>query len=305
MNQVPWHRHRGLRGIVLMFVAVVGGGWLVQIFADPTALAARPLLPPSWSHLFGTNGQGQDVLLRTLAGGAMTLSIALVVAGLVVSFGTLVGIVAAMQSGLVARLLEFGISVTLVIPGLPLMIVIAAYAPPGPLSMIFTLSLTGWAWTARVMKAQTLSLRERDFVLASRLAGEPIWRITLFDIVPNLLPIMAAAFIGASTYAMMAQVGLEYLGLGDLSMVTWGTNLYWAQNDGALLTGAWWTYVPSGIGLALIGFLLTQLNRTLDEFANPRLGDQQAWLEHLRSDVDPQPGFTPVVKETHNAEIEQ
>ena len=287
--------------MILLLVAVLGGGWLVSFASDPTELVAQPLSPPSTEHWFGTNGQGQSVLLRTLAGGAMTLTIAVIVASLVVSFGTFIGILAAMQKGLLGRLLDLLINVTLVVPGLPLAVVIAAYAPPGPLTMIMLLSLTGWSWTARVMKAQAASLRERDFVLASRLAGEPTWRIMFFDIVPNLLPIMAASFIGACTYAMGAQVGLEFLGLGDLSVVTWGTNLYWAQNDGALLTGAWWTYVPSGLGLAMIGYLLTMLNRSLDEIANPRLGDQRSWLKHLGTRLQPEPGYTPVVRETKDA----
>jgi len=287
--------------MILLLVAVLGGGWLVSFASDPTELVAQPLSPPSTEHWFGTNGQGQSVLLRTLAGGAMTLTIAVIVASLVVSFGTFIGILAAMQKGLLGRLLDLLINVTLVVPGLPLAVVIAAYAPPGPLTMIMLLSLTGWSWTARVMKAQAASLRERDFVLASRLAGEPTWRIMFFDIVPNLLPIMAASFIGACTYAMGAQVGLEFLGLGDLSVVTWGTNLYWAQNDGALLTGAWWTYVPSGLGLAMIGYLLTMLNRSLDEIANPRLGDQRSWLKHLGTRLQPEPGYTPVVREAKDA----
>ena len=117
-------------------------------------------------------------------------------------------------------------------------------------------------------------------MVASKLAGEPTWRIMLYDIVPNLLPIMAASFIGGTTYAMGAQVGLEFLGLGDLSVVTWGTTSTGLKTT-VLLTGAWWTYVPSGLGLALIGYLLTVLNRSLDEIANPRLGDQRAWLQHL------------------------
>ena len=301
MNQLPWYQHRGLRGMILLLVGVLGCGWLVSFAADPTELVAQPLSPPSTDHWLGTNGQGQSVLLRTLAGGAMTLTIAVIVAFLVVSFGTFVGILAAMQKGIVGRLLDLLINVTLVVPGLPLAVVIAAYAPPGPLTMILLLRLTGWSWTARVMKAQAASLRERDFVLASRLAGEPMWRIMLYDIVPNLLPIMAASFIGACTYAMGAQVGLEFLGLGDLSVVTWGTNLYWAQNDGALLTGAWWTYVPSGLGLAMIGYLLTMLNRSLDEIANPRLGDQRSWLKHLGSQIQPEPGFTPVMRKSSDA----
>jgi len=296
-----WYQHRAVVGILLLLFVVVILGFAVFVFSDPRELVGRPLLAPSGSHWFGTNGQGQDVFRRTLAGGALTLSVALCVASLVVLLGTWIGVLAALVDGFWAQVLEAFINMTLVIPGLPLTIVIAAYAPPGPLTMVLVLSLTGWAWTARVMKAQAMSLRSRDFVLGSKLAGDSIFKIISADMLPNLLPIMAASFIGACNYALGAQVGLEFLGLGDLSMVTWGTNLYWAQNDGALFTGAWWTYLPSGLGLAIVGFVLTWLNRTLDEVANPTLGDRRWWLKRVVGRANIESGVTPVVMDKTHA----
>lgn len=299
MNR-KWYQHRAVVGILVLLGAVLLMGFAVFVFSDPRELVGRPLMPPSGAHWFGTNGQGQDVFRRTLAGGSLTLSVALMVATLVVLLGTWIGVLAAMAEGALAQFLDTFINMTLVIPGLPLTIVIAAYAPPGPLTMVLVLSLTGWAWTARVMKAQAMSLRSRDFVLGSKLAGDSIFKIIRVDMLPNLLPIMAASFIGACNYALGAQVGLEFLGLGDLSMVTWGTNLYWAQNDGALFTGAWWTYLPSGLGLAIVGFVLTWLNRTLDEVANPTLGDRRWWLKRVQGRAKIEGGVTPVVMdETH------
>ena len=227
MNR-KWYQHGAVVGILVLIAVVVLLGFSVFWFSDPRELVGRPLLGPSGDHWFGTNGQGQDVFRRTLAGGALTLSVALMVATLTVLIGTWIGVLAALSRGVWAQALETLINMTLVIPGLPLTIVIAAYAPPGPMTMVLVLSLTGWAWTARVMKAQAMSLRERDFVLGSKLAGDSIFTIARVDMLPNLLPIMAASFIGACNYALGAQVGLEFLGLGDLSMVTWGTNLYWA-----------------------------------------------------------------------------
>ena len=136
---------------------------------------------------------------------------------------------------------------------------------------------------------------------AARLSGDGPLCLVFFHLVPNMASLIGTSFIGATTFAIGAQVGLEFLGFGDPSSVTWGTNLYWATQNQALLTGAWWTYVPSGLGLALIGYLLTVLNRSLDEIANPRLGDQRAWLQHLGKEIDPEPGFTPVVKKVSNA----
>jgi ABC-type dipeptide/oligopeptide/nickel transport system ATPase component len=163
------------------------------------------------------------------------------------------------------------INVFLVIPGLPLAIVLAAYLPPGPGSIIVVLSFAGWAWSARVFRAQALTLRGREFIQAAIVSGEGPLRVVFVELLPNMASLVASAFITTTVYAIGAEVGLEFLGLGDPGSVTWGTNLYWASNDSALLTGAWWTFVPTGVCVALVGFALTMLSYAIDEVTNPRL----------------------------------
>jgi len=238
---------------------------------DAAAAVDLPLSPPSWHHPFGTTGQGQDVLAQTIVGARGTLGVGLAVGVLVTLLAVVLGVGAGYAGGLVDDAASVTTNVFLVIPGLPLAIVVAAYLPPGPVRLALVLTLAGWAWCARVFRAETLSLRQKDFVAAARLAGEPHWRIIAVEILPNMASLVAASFIGTTIYAIGAQVGLEFLGLGDLGAVTWGTNLYWASNDSALLTGAWWTFVPTGGCVALVGFALTLLSFALDEVTNPRL----------------------------------
>jgi peptide/nickel transport system permease protein len=217
---------------------------------------------------------------------------------LVVLVGAIVGATAGYCGGRTDRVLDLIINVSLVMPALPLMVVMASHLPPGSATMIVVLVATGWAWTARVVRAQALSLRQRDFVLAAIVAGERPWRVVLVEMLPNMLPLLASCLVGAIIYAVGAAVGLEFLGLGDVSAVTWGTNLYWAANDGALLTGSWWTFVPAGVGIALTGFALTLLGVAIDEAGNPRLRRDRAYAEATRGHAGAATGAsTPVLRE--------
>jgi peptide/nickel transport system permease protein len=278
--------------LVLFALLAVVGPFLV---GDPTALVAVPLEPPSSAHWLGTTGQGQDVLAQTVVGTRVSLVIGFGVGILVVLVGSLVGVAAGYFGGRVDGMLSLLFNVFLVIPGLPLAIVLAAYLPSGPLTVAAVLVFTGWAWNARVVRGQTLSLRRRDFVLASVVSGESSLRIITREILPNMTSLLVAQVIGSSVYAIGALVGLEFLGLGDVSSVTWGTNLYWASNDSALLTGAWWTYVPTGVCVALVGFGLVMLNSGFDEITNPRLQMERAWRAHLAAAGQPASRSTPVV----------
>jgi peptide/nickel transport system permease protein len=133
------------------------------------------------------------------------------------------------------------------------------------------LAFTGWAWPARVLRSQTLSLREKDFVSAFIVSGEGNARIIFREILPNMASIIAGSMFGSVTYAIGAEAALSLVGLTNVSTISWGTNLYWAQNNAALLVGAWWTFIPSGMCIALVAFGLTMINYGMDEITNPRL----------------------------------
>lgn len=278
--------------LTIMFVLMSTiGPWFVQ---DPQAFSSVPLAPPSGVHWLGTNGQGQDVLAQTVVGAQVTLSMALIISSAVVFLGALIGGAAGYFGGWIDDILSLCTNLFLVLPGLPLMVVLAAYLPPGPLSIALVLSLTGWSWNARVFRAQVLSVKQRDFVSAARLAGASHFEILFVEILPNLLSLIGSTFIGALIYAIGAQVGLEFLGLGDIGSISWGSNLYWASNDAALLTGSWWTFVPTGLCIAVLGCALTLMLFGLDEKNNPRIAQERQWIE---KGGDIQHGVTPVRRE--------
>ncbi len=257
----------GRLGVALLavFAAVALVGPL--LVGDPTAYVDRPLLPPSAAHLLGTNGQGQDVLAQLVHGGRTTLALGLGVGVGVVAIGAVVGATAALRGGAADGLVALVTNVALVLPGLPLMVVLAAWLPSGPWTIAAVLLATGWPWHARVVRAQAMSLRARDFMAAAAGLGEPAWRLVLVELLPNMAGVLTSGVVGAALFAIGAEVGLEFLGLGDLGAVTWGTMLYWASNDSALLTGAWWTFAPVGGCIALVGFALSLLSAALESGA--------------------------------------
>ena len=277
--------------IILLFIlAAILGPFLLQ---SPTDFLSTPLSPPSSNNIFGTNGQGQDVFAQTIFGSRQTLLVGFSAGFLVVVIGALIGGIAGFYGGRVDDILSLLINVFLVMPGLPLMVILASWLPPSPGTLLSVLILTGWAWNARVIRSQMMTFRNRDFVSAAIVSGEANIRIIVVEIMPRMLSLLASSFIGASIYAIGAQVGLEFLGLGDISTVTWGTNLYWASNDLALLTESWWTFVPTGLSIAIVSFALTLINFGIDEVSNPRLISERLWRSKVPKELIHQ-GITPV-----------
>jgi peptide/nickel transport system permease protein len=256
---------------VFILIAIIGP-WVAPF--DPSATTPGQALPvgPTSTHLLGTTATGQDILSQLLVGTRSTVVLGLLTGAIATLLSVLVGTSAGFLGGVADEGLSLVANVFLVLPALPLLVVILGYLPhSGQLPTAIVLSVLGWPWGARVIRAQTLSLRRRDYVAAAREVGEPTWRIIVFELMPNQIGLIAASFVGIVLYAILTSVALAFLGVADLSTWSYGTMLYWAQSGNAVQLGAWWWYVPPGVCAAMLGTSLVLLNFGLDELGNPRL----------------------------------
>jgi peptide/nickel transport system permease protein len=276
-----WWRRMPLKakaGAVLLglFVLTAIIGPMVEPY-DPgyqNPSPAASLKGPSLAHLLGTSTTGQDVLSQLLTGIRLTLELGIIVGVIATALAVIVGVTSAFLGGVWDELLQLVSNVFLVIPALPLLVILLGYlSNKGQTPTILVLSGLGWAWGARVIRAQTLAIRNRDFIAASRETGEKTWRILAFELVPNEVSLIAASFVNTVLYAIGASVALAFLGLTDLNSWSLGTMLYWAQSQQALQLGAWWWFVPPGLAVALMGTALVLVNTGIDEIGNPRLRD--------------------------------
>lgn len=239
---------------------------------DPSALSAHTLAPPSAAHLLGTTQTGQDVFSELLVGARTTLVIGFAAGAIATALSVIVGVSAGYLGGFAEEGLSMLANIFLVIPALPLLVVLTGFLPKANSIVIaVVISVTGWAWGARVLRAQTLALRHQDYVESARAVGERGWRIILLEILPNEGAIVASSFLFTVLFAILTEAGLAFLGLGNITAWSWGSMLYWAQNNEALTVGAWWWFVPPGLCIALIGTGLALANFGIDEFINPRL----------------------------------
>jgi len=243
-------------------------------------------LPPSRAHLFGTTRAGYDVFSQLLYGGRISLLVAIGAGLLSTTISVLMGVTAAYFGGKIDEALVFIMNVVLVIPTLPLILVLAAFlGEAGPSSIAIIIGVTSWAWGARVIRSQTLSIRQREFITACDVIGEAKWRIILIEIAPNLISLIAGQFVGTTLYAVLSEAGLEFIGLGNPGIVTWGTMLLWAQNNSALIVGAWWDMLVPAMTISLFGGGLALLNMGMDQISNPQLkggGSMRLWRQMNR-----------------------
>jgi peptide/nickel transport system permease protein len=263
----------GLFLLLFFVILAVIGPWVAP--QDPNATTADLLTGPSAAHWLGTTQSGQDVFSQLLVGARSTVLIGFLAGGIATVLSVAIGVTAGYVGGLVDDLLSMITNVFLVVPALPLLIVLAAYLPRGtsanPLVIALIVSLTGWAWGARVLRAQTLSMRRRDYVDSARIIGERRMRIISFEILPNLTAIVASSFLFTVLYAIGTFIALAFLGVVDVSHWSWGAMLFWAESQNAPQVNAWWWFFPPGIAIALLGTSLALINFGIDEFINPRL----------------------------------
>ena len=287
--------------IVFLILAVVGP--LIAPY-NPSADLAASGTPqaPSAAHWLGTTQTQQDVLSQLLAGGRSTIVVSFLAGVVATVIAVVVGVTAGYLGGLADDLLSMLANIFLVMPALLLLIVIFGFLPASSNDLLIgaIIALTGWAWGARVLRAQTLSLRNRDYVESARITGESTVRIIGWEIVPNLLPIIASSFLFTVLYGVGTYTAIAYLGLVNIDPHwSWGGMLFWAQSVNAQVNGYWWWYIPPGLAVALLGTALALLNFGIDEFINPRL--RAAGLTRRRARQAGIParfplGVTPVVR---------
>jgi peptide/nickel transport system permease protein len=287
-------------------VLVAGTGPGTHIPADYYPLP----LPPSPAHWLGTTVFAQDVWSQLLVSTQATLLVGLLAAAISTVLSVVVGVTAGYLGGNADEGLSLVANVFLAIPGLPLLIVLADYVPAAGSSAILVsliIAITAWAYSARVLRAQTLSLRNRDFVEAARVSGEGRVRIILAEVLPNLIPIVAASFLFTTLYAISAYIAISFLGLAGSptssppGLWNWGDMLREVFANGAVRGGWWWWWVPPGLCIALLGTSLALLNFGIDEFINPRLrvaGLSRKAARTLGISRRAKLGLTPVVRHT-------
>jgi peptide/nickel transport system permease protein len=257
--------------LVIFIVLAVVPQWFTSVH-NPDAHQFDLGLPPSSEHWLGTTAFGQDIYAQLIYGTRESLMIAVIVGGLATVLSVLIGVSAAYLGGYADSALSAMTDVFLVVQTFPLIIVIAAYAGKGNLLVIIgVLVITGWSYGARQLRAQALSLRNRDFLESARVRGERSSYIILFEVLPTMTSLILATFLGSALYAVLTAAGLQFIGLGDSASLSWGTMLHWAQNNGALQTGQSLWVVAPGLCIALLGASFALLNYAFDEISNPAL----------------------------------
>jgi len=285
-------------------------GWVAQNLANDKRTM---LMSKKADHVMGTTRMGRDVWSQLAYGARVSLGVGFGAGIVVCLLATIIGISAGYFGGRVDDILSAAMNVMLVIPQYPLLFVLAAFiGEAGPLTIALIIGFTSWAWGARVIRAQTMALSEKEFVKAAEVLGESRLRIIFIEILPNLISIVGASFIGSVMYAIMMEATISFLGLGDPGTISWGIMLYNVQTSSSILIGAWWELLAPCMALITLSIGLALLNFAVDEIANPQLrsnpgmkrfakmqkADKKARAAHVRAEVPHFPGEQDLARGT-------
>lgn len=227
---------------------------------------------PSADHWLGTNLAGQDVFAQVVIGAQGSVFVGLISGTVAVIIAVLVGTWSGYSAGIIDRTTMAVVNVLMTLPSTAVLFIIAGYVRgTGIIAIALVIGLLDWPGGARAIRAQTLSLRNRDFTSALRAIGEKRWRIVVVEIIPHLGGIISAMFLRSLIGGIFAESSLAFLGIGNTNGISWGMLIGQAQQQGALLRGLWWWFLPPGICIALIGFATAMVNFGLDEITNPSL----------------------------------
>ncbi len=265
----------GMAGVVILIITVTVA-LLAPVMTDQRetqeAFATGPVLaPPSLAYPLGTDLYGRSVLTLTIWGARVSLLVGFAATAIAASIGTSVGVTGGYTGGRIDGILNAVSNWFLVIPWIPLAIALASILGPTLLNVIIVIGITSWASTARLVRAQTLSVKQSSFVERSRALGGSEWHLATRHVLPNLVPVILANTVLAIALAILSETTLALLGLGDPGTISWGTMIYEAFVAGAISGGQWWWLLPPGLAIVLVVLAFTMCGYALEEILNPRL----------------------------------
>lgn len=259
--------------IIAFFILIAVIGPIIMPFKTTDIASSRSEIfnPPSWEHLLGTDNLGRDVLAYLMSGARSSLFVGITATIISMLLGTLIGITAGYMGGWVDNLLMRITDFFLVLPWLPFCMVLAAILGNSMWNIILVIGLTGWAGTARVIRAQTLSVKEQQYVERTVSIGANKRHIMMRHILPNVFPLVFSESILIISSSILTETSLAFLGLGDPTNPSWGTMLNDAYSTGAMTNGAWWYFITPGICVILVALGFTLMGYAFDEILNPKL----------------------------------
>jgi peptide/nickel transport system permease protein len=269
-------RNRSLLVGSLLLLALVLFASIGRLFVDiedARALSVPSLRPPSWDYPFGTDRQGRDLFAVMVAGTPLTLRIGFIAGFLGVGVGAVLAFTAGFYRGMTDTIIRGAADIGLTVPGL-LVLILIAVSVRGSLTvneMALIVASLAWLNPTRTIRAQVLTLRERGFIELAAMSGMGGPEIIFLEMMPNLLPYLAATLVSSVSAAILASIGLEVLGLGPVDSPTLGMTLYWVNFNAAMINGWWWWWMPPIVIIVMVFLGLFFLSVGLDEFANPRL----------------------------------
>ncbi|MEM2698635.1 MAG: ABC transporter permease [Ignisphaera sp.] len=255
--------------LVILLTGVIGP---LLYPVDSEDMSFLGSLPPSPGHPLGTDYIGRDVLAQLLRGITASLYVGFLAGTIALTIGVVVGAVAAVKGGIIDEILMSLTNAVLLMPTILVLILIAALFKTRSIELVATLiGVTSWPWRARVVRGEFMSLKERDFVYMSVLAGEKRLNIAIFDLLPNMATYIAMSFAELVAGAILQEAGISFIGLGPTEGVTLGRVFFWIQTNNAIIRGLWWWWLPTTIMIVAIATSLVLISISFDEVFNPRL----------------------------------